>query len=145
MRTLNTGLRTSTRTIQSLTWWYKYFLPGELNFLFYLHSLWSIYDPLREINIATIFRNQFGSTHNNGIIQSLLAYFRCQPEIQLMQGIPIQNDLAFATIIIHLVPFTNVCGLCQEKLTATNCCSRRVKVICDQGRTSAGNICISII
>ncbi|CAF3600940.1 unnamed protein product [Rotaria socialis] len=137
---LHHASRTSSEIIQSLAWWYQYFLPSELNFLFYLYRRWSIYDPVRNLNIANAFRDNFGTTHTNGIIQSLLAYFRSHPEVQLFQRTIIDDDIGLRDNIIHLIPFTDICTLCEKKLSVNSSRSRQIKVICDRGKILNGTV-----
>ena len=142
MNISNEVSRTPIDIVQSLTWWYKYFLPSELNFLFYLHCHWYNFDPLRDVNIANKFREKLRTTHTNPIIQSLLAYFRSHPEVLLIQRTIIDNDQVFCTNILQLIPFTDICVLCHQKLSAANSRSRQVRVICDQGKTLIGDLYI---
>lgn len=133
--------RTSRKIIQSLTWWYQHFLPAEFNFLFYLHQCWPTYDSFRDTNVANAFRDQFGTTHSNGIIQSVLSYFRSNPDVQLIPGAINVDNASFniSSDIIHLIPFTDACTLCEKKLTVDNSRSRQIRVVCERGKILIGN------
>jgi hypothetical protein len=134
------GTRTPIKTIEALTWWYRYFLPHELAFMFYLDRRWSIYDGSREINIADAFRNTLETKHSNAMIQSLLAFFHSRPDIQLLQEKIIDNCLFLNESFIQLVPFTSVCPLCKRQLSANDSHSRQVKVICEHGKVLLGEL-----
>ncbi|CAF3075538.1 unnamed protein product [Rotaria sp. Silwood2] len=134
MNIVKNGPRTSLDIIEALTWWYKYFLPHELISAFYLNRCWSIYDRDRDINIANSLRNRLGTEHSNAIIQSVLAFFNSRPDIQLLQDKLIDDYLFSNSTFIHLIPFTDICPLCERKLSANDSHSRQVKVICEQGK-----------
>ncbi|CAF4448976.1 unnamed protein product, partial [Rotaria magnacalcarata] len=133
--------RTSISIVETLTWWYKYFLPHELTFMFYLHHRWSIYDPLRAVNIANEFRKNFGTMHSNEIINGVLAFFHSRPDVQLIPRNMFDYDSCYSnSVFMHLVPFTDICSLCNQQLTASHSHSRQVKVICTQGKVVFGTL-----
>ncbi|CAF2117760.1 unnamed protein product [Rotaria magnacalcarata] len=133
--------RTSISIVETLTWWYKYFLPHELTFMFYLHHRWSIYDPLRAVNIANEFRKKFGTMHSNEIINGVLAFFHSRPDVQLIPRNMFDYDSCYSnSVFMHLVPFTDICSLCNQQLTASHSHSRQVKVICAQGKVVFGTL-----
>ncbi|CAF1027670.1 unnamed protein product [Rotaria magnacalcarata] len=133
--------RTSISIVETLTWWYKYFLPHELTFMFYLHHRWSIYDPLRAVNIANEFQKIFGTMHSNEIINGVLAFFHSRPDVQLIPRNMFDYDSCYSnSVFMHLVPFTDICSLCNQQLTASHSHSRQVKVICTQGKVVFGTL-----
>jgi hypothetical protein len=137
--------RTASKTSEALSWWYKYFLPHELIYVFYLNQRWSIYDPERNRRIAIEFRNNFETNQSNEIIQSLLIFLNSRPDIQLVPE-KIMNDNLFQTRdFIHITPFTNICPLCKRLLSANDSHSRQVKVICEQGEILYGETVCSFL
>lgn len=135
---MTNSTRTSLRTIEELSWWYRYFFPYELVFMFYLDRGWSIYDVNRVRNIADAFRNCLQTNHSDQIIRSLLTFFHSRPNLALLPEKMIDNSLFFNETFIHMVPFINVCPLCQRLLAASDSYSQEVKVICEKGKVLMG-------
>ena len=106
--------------------------------MFYLDRGWSIYDINRVQNIADAFRNCLKTNHSDKIIRSLLTFFHSRPNIALLPEKMIDNSLFFNATFIHIVPFTNVCPLCQRLLAASDSHSQQVKVICEKGKVLLG-------
>ena len=123
---------------QALAWWCKFFLPHELVLIFFLDRQWSIYDPARAVHIADTFRKMADTKHNNAVIQSLLGFFRSQPNFKLLNETMMSYQLPLVNSFIHLVPYTDICPLCEERLSAKNSHSRQVNVICERGRVVTG-------
>lgn len=121
-----------------LVWWYKYFLPHELMFVFDLDRRWSIFDASRNHHIANALRNELGTNHSDTAVQSLLAFFHSRSDIQLLPQSMIGKMLHPNADFIHLIPFTNCCTLCKRTLSASDSCSREISIVCEQGKVVCG-------
>jgi hypothetical protein len=140
IKVMENDTRTPAKIIETLSWWYKYFLPHELVYVFYLNRHWSIYDSERNRRIAIEFRNSLETNYNNEIIQSLLMFFNSHPDIKLLQENIINDNLFQTRNFIHIIPFTNICPLCKRLLSTNDSDSRQVKVICEQGEVLYGEL-----
>ncbi|CAF4305422.1 unnamed protein product [Rotaria magnacalcarata] len=132
--------RTPLNVVELLAWWYKFFLPHELTYVFDLDRRWSIFDKHRSHRIADALRKEFSTNHSNAVVQSLLAFFHSRPDIELLPRSMTEKTLQSNTGFIQLTPFTNTCTFCGRILSARDSHSRQISIVCEQGKVVCGTV-----